>query len=295
MSLDATFSAAAAREKVATAYESYSDLLVVIKDRNIAPQEGITAENARGEFERSIINTRHIAEVNRVKSNSYAAVHRTVSEFRNKLRELAEGGNSRINEVNSSQNPLPAKVAEIIAIVMEIRGQAMVAAADCAGDINAAIREVLASQGFDMSPQGFATENGVVAGIAGATEPDQLRQQVEEKLGGLGAHENAPAQTAPTNVQGPQASAPSNAAAEAATLEPEQVPAESANAPAATTPQSANSPADETLAFSLEELPSFREVFSGIPSENLDIERITFSIDDELEHAVSFVKLAFQE
>ena len=56
-----------------------------------------------------------------------------------------------------------------------------------------------------------------------------------------------------------------------------------------------NSPADETLAFSLEELPSFREVFSGIPSENLDIERITFSIDDELEHAVSFVKLAFQE
>lgn len=56
-----------------------------------------------------------------------------------------------------------------------------------------------------------------------------------------------------------------------------------------------NSPADETLAFSLEELPAFHEVFSGIPPENLDIERITFSIDDELEHAVAFVKLAFQD
>ncbi len=56
-----------------------------------------------------------------------------------------------------------------------------------------------------------------------------------------------------------------------------------------------NSPADETLAFSLEELPAFREVFSGIPPENLDIERITFSIDDELEHAISFVNLAFQD
>jgi len=56
-----------------------------------------------------------------------------------------------------------------------------------------------------------------------------------------------------------------------------------------------NSPADETLAFSLEELPAFREVFRGIPPENLDIERITFSIDDELEHAISFVKLAFQD
>jgi putative nucleotidyltransferase with HDIG domain len=56
-----------------------------------------------------------------------------------------------------------------------------------------------------------------------------------------------------------------------------------------------NSPADETLAFSLEELPTFQEVFRGVPAENLDIERITFSIDDELEHAITFVKLAFQD
>jgi putative nucleotidyltransferase with HDIG domain len=56
-----------------------------------------------------------------------------------------------------------------------------------------------------------------------------------------------------------------------------------------------NSPADETLLFSLEELPAFHEVFSSIPPENLDIERITFSIDDELEHAITFVKLAFQD
>jgi putative nucleotidyltransferase with HDIG domain len=56
-----------------------------------------------------------------------------------------------------------------------------------------------------------------------------------------------------------------------------------------------NSPADEVLAFSLEELPAFREVFASVPPENLDVERITFSIDDELEHAVSFVKLAFQD
>lgn len=56
-----------------------------------------------------------------------------------------------------------------------------------------------------------------------------------------------------------------------------------------------NSPADETLAFSIEELPAFHEVFAGVPPENLDIERITFSIDDELEHAITFVKLAFQD
>lgn len=55
------------------------------------------------------------------------------------------------------------------------------------------------------------------------------------------------------------------------------------------------SPYDETLAFILEESPVFREVFKGIPEEDLDIERITFSIDDELEHAIAFVQLAFQD
>lgn len=56
-----------------------------------------------------------------------------------------------------------------------------------------------------------------------------------------------------------------------------------------------NGPSDEVLVFALEELPSFREVFSGIPDDELDLERITFSIDDELEHAVTFVQLAFQD
>lgn len=56
-----------------------------------------------------------------------------------------------------------------------------------------------------------------------------------------------------------------------------------------------NGPADEVLAFSLEELPPFREVFGGIPADQLDLERLTFSIDDELEHAIAFVKLAFQD
>lgn len=56
-----------------------------------------------------------------------------------------------------------------------------------------------------------------------------------------------------------------------------------------------NSPADETLAFSLEDWPAFREVFGRVPAEELDMERITFGIDDELDHAVAFVKLAFQD
>ena len=54
-----------------------------------------------------------------------------------------------------------------------------------------------------------------------------------------------------------------------------------------------NGPADETLAFVLETHPAFHVVFGA--GEQLDAERLTFSIDDELEHAITLVQLAFQD
>ena len=53
-------------------------------------------------------------------------------------------------------------------------------------------------------------------------------------------------------------------------------------------------PADEHLAFSLESEPAFKEVLAGALEKDLDVERLTFSIDDELDHALAFVELAFQ-
>jgi len=55
-----------------------------------------------------------------------------------------------------------------------------------------------------------------------------------------------------------------------------------------------NGPADENLAFVLGDEPAFRTVFAGAAAD-LDEERLTFGIDDELDHAVTFVKLVFQE
>jgi putative nucleotidyltransferase with HDIG domain len=54
-----------------------------------------------------------------------------------------------------------------------------------------------------------------------------------------------------------------------------------------------NGPADETMAFVMSELPAFQEVFGT--RQDLDLEHITFSIDDELDHATAFVQLAFQD
>lgn len=53
-------------------------------------------------------------------------------------------------------------------------------------------------------------------------------------------------------------------------------------------------PADERLMFSLEEHPAFKTVLAGALTRDLDVERLTFSIDDELDHALAFVEVAFQ-
>lgn len=56
-----------------------------------------------------------------------------------------------------------------------------------------------------------------------------------------------------------------------------------------------NGPYDQELSFVLSECPAFRQVFQDMPTDDLDIERLTFSIDDELDHAITFVQLAFQD
>jgi putative nucleotidyltransferase with HDIG domain len=53
-------------------------------------------------------------------------------------------------------------------------------------------------------------------------------------------------------------------------------------------------PADEHLLFALEELPAFQAVLAGALHKDLDVERLTFSIDDEVDHALAFVEVAFQ-
>jgi putative nucleotidyltransferase with HDIG domain len=53
-------------------------------------------------------------------------------------------------------------------------------------------------------------------------------------------------------------------------------------------------PADARLVISLEDLPAFKEVLAGALDKDLDVERLTFSIDDEVDHALAFVEMAFQ-
>jgi putative nucleotidyltransferase with HDIG domain len=53
-------------------------------------------------------------------------------------------------------------------------------------------------------------------------------------------------------------------------------------------------PADERMIIALDDLPAFKAVLAGALHKDLDVERLTFSIDDEVDHALAFVQVAFQ-
>jgi putative nucleotidyltransferase with HDIG domain len=53
-------------------------------------------------------------------------------------------------------------------------------------------------------------------------------------------------------------------------------------------------PADQRLVVALDSLPAFQAVLAGSLQKDLDVERLTFSIDDEVDHALAFVETAFQ-
>ncbi len=160
-SVEAIAAAATSRRQVSSNLSEYADLLLGIKHQNLAAQDGLTAEASRTAYEEGAVQSARISQSNVAKGAAYLSAHAKVSEFRDTLRSLAESGNVRIDEINDSQSPLPTKVAEILAVVTQIREDAFLHSAACMGHISDQIRAVLDSQGVDSGPQSFAADHGV--------------------------------------------------------------------------------------------------------------------------------------
>lgn len=196
-----------ARRKTASELEHYADNLRAINSQILSAQEGFTADDARAEFERGERHLRDIASSNRVKSNSYAAVHRHIVELRRGLRELSLAGNTRIDEANASTRPINEKVAAILDIATDVRGRALIKAEACAGEINSEMHLVLAAQGIDLSPWIFAEENGIASTSAAGPGPAELGDQIARKLDQLAGPQGT---GLPNNAATPVTSIPAN-------------------------------------------------------------------------------------
>jgi putative nucleotidyltransferase with HDIG domain len=56
-----------------------------------------------------------------------------------------------------------------------------------------------------------------------------------------------------------------------------------------------NYPSDERITLNLGDDQRFKDMVFGVSGEIPDIEYLTFKIDDEVDHAISFVQLAYQD
>ena len=56
-----------------------------------------------------------------------------------------------------------------------------------------------------------------------------------------------------------------------------------------------NCPADERLCFALNDLPAYQRIIAENPNVARDLEALTFQIDDELGHALTFVETVFRD
>lgn len=84
--------------------------------------------------------------------------------LRHDLTNLAAEGNQRIKEIQDSQEPVQAKVPQIIAAIHQYRALASITAAKYAGNVLDAMQTVLDSEGTGLSARQFAQAQGLDVG-----------------------------------------------------------------------------------------------------------------------------------
>ena len=182
ISLSLTSTGATKRKTLSSEFTEYFDRLLGIQNQNLAPQQGITADDLRAAFKQGTELSDHIAYANGVKSSAYTSVNDKLVQLRSDLTTLAEEGNSEINTINKSKRPLIDKIAEIVKVITRTRAAAFSQAAACVGHISDEIRKVLGAQGIDTTPQAFASQHGVETMQRTSGNKTELERQIKNRL-----------------------------------------------------------------------------------------------------------------
>ena len=149
------------RADVHRAQENHAEVLRAIRTGNLNAQQGVTAEAAREVFRTGEQRLRVIAEKNLGKHASYQAGLRAASRLRADLAAIAADGNAAIRRAVDSDAPHAAKVAAVVAIVVDAQERSNARAAGCCAEVCAAITDVLARESAGQSAREFALAHGV--------------------------------------------------------------------------------------------------------------------------------------
>ncbi len=178
--------AAAKRGNTALAHYQFSDLLRQQQTTSLAPQEGVTADDIKDAFRWGAEHHRQIGEVNGVIQSSYQASHEAGSQLLQELNTIAHDGNSRINHIQASQDPVPIKIGKITDVVMDCQTQANLRAATRCDDVFNQIQTVLDKRGVPVSARQFAKNLGFDPTF-GSPNREAVQRQVETVLNQSGA------------------------------------------------------------------------------------------------------------
>ncbi|EUA42883.1 hypothetical protein I552_7624 [Mycobacterium xenopi 3993] len=93
--------------------------------------------------------------------SSYQSAHDSGAELLRQLDTIAEDGNSRIKQIQSSKDPLPVKVGKITDVVLDCQTQANIKAATHCDNVFTEIQKVLDQRGIPSSARQFAKDHGI--------------------------------------------------------------------------------------------------------------------------------------
>jgi hypothetical protein len=197
-SVTALTNAIANRGTIQTNFSQLHDTLQNAVTTTLVGQEGITADAIRDAFRQGADQAAKVAEKNGAYKKALQDALDSVQQLRHKLTDIANDGNSQINDELQSKDDFEIKVAKIAKIIADCQRQANQAAADCAFSIIGAGQSVLDAQATGQSFFGMARD----AGIDPNQQPDlkAIEDQVRGKL-------NAPAPPGAPAGSGPPAAA----------------------------------------------------------------------------------------
>ncbi|BBU24776.1 hypothetical protein [Mycobacterium xenopi] len=224
--LDIINSAAASRGNTAVAHHDFAGLVGQQQFTSLLNQEGVTADDVRQTHFEGEQHHRRVGEANRVIKSSYQSAHDSGAELIRQLDTIADDGNSRIKQIQSSKDPLPIKIGKITDVVMDCQTQANIKAATHCDNVFNEIQKVLDERGVPLSAREFAKNHGIeLTGKFGSPKQDAVRQQVEAVLNPSGTPPSSSGQFSAQSydpnsspyggaIQGPQEPATSPPASE---------------------------------------------------------------------------------
>lgn len=182
------------RATVHSAHESHADELQSVRVQNLAAQEGLAAEAARGLFRDGEDRSRAIAAKNLGKHTSYRTAHQAVRQLRADLETIATEGNAAIRRVLQSGGPAAAQVAAVVAIVIDAQQQGNARAAGRCAEVIGAIHHVLGAEAAGLSAQQFAALHGIeLAAAFGSPIVERVHTEVIRVLSSATkTHDSAP-------------------------------------------------------------------------------------------------------